>query len=99
MAVISAILIAFAAVCGDGVVEGDEQCDDGNADPTDGDETTAELQTLLTAAGHPVMRGHLSFIGIGCSPPLMLRKVTYSAGASLFQETPPLWGLLATAMG
>ena len=42
-----------AGVCGDGVVDGNEQCDDGNTVSNDGCSSTCAVQSGYTCAGTP----------------------------------------------
>ncbi len=57
--------VTTLAVCGDGTVEGDEECDDGNTDPGDGcDETCvgeapADVSVSLTDHLDPILAGDI----------------------------------------
>lgn len=42
-----------AIVCGDGLIQGDEECDDDNADPSDGCSATCTVETGYGCSGEP----------------------------------------------
>ncbi len=69
------------ASCGDGVVDGGEQCDDGNTAPGDGCSDTCTLELLANCT--------ITFDGaLNCPDPTQVCGATFSDGGCIFANLP-----------